>query len=299
MSKFSPLLAVQAEWEHVDFGNGTTRLVASRKLDGIRAIVIDGTVFSRKLKPIPNKHVQLRFGRPEFEGFDGELICGPANASNVYHATYSAVMSIDGDPPVVFHVFDHISHPDDEYHLRLKRLSQRPLPDHVQQVAQVGVRSKAELDSLEAMFLDEGYEGLMLRLLSGPGSAYKFGRATARSNTLLKVKQFQDAEAEVIGFEEEMFNGNEATTDALGHTKRSSHAENKTGKGRLGALVCKTAEGIEFKIGTGFDAATRQSIWDTHHKVLGKMVKYKSFAIGVKEAPRFPVFLGFRDPIDM
>jgi DNA ligase-1 len=31
----------------------------------------------------------------------------------------------------------------------------------------------------------------------------------------------------------------------------------------------------------------------------GKIAKYKHFEVGVKEAPRFPVFLGFRNPLDM
>jgi DNA ligase-1 len=31
---------------------------------------------------------------------------------------------------------------------------------------------------------------------------------------------------------------------------------------------------------------------------IGKLVKYKYFAIGVKDAPRHPVFLGFRSKLD-
>jgi hypothetical protein len=32
---------------------------------------------------------------------------------------------------------------------------------------------------------------------------------------------------------------------------------------------------------------------------MGKVVKYKSQPTGVKDKPRFPVFLGFRDVVDM
>ena len=46
-------------------------VVASPKLDGVRAIIIDGVVMSRNLKPIPNVFVQKIFGHREFNGFDG------------------------------------------------------------------------------------------------------------------------------------------------------------------------------------------------------------------------------------
>ena len=110
---------------------------------------------------------------------------------------------------------------------------------------------------------------------------------------LLKLKRFEDAEAVVIGFEERMHNGNEATVSELGRTKRSSHKANKSGRGDLGALVCRTPEGIEFNIGTGFTDSDRQRIWDSRDQFLGRNAKYKFFPVGVKEAPRHPVFLGW------
>jgi DNA ligase-1 len=120
-----------------------------------------------------------------------------------------------------------------------------------------------------------------------------------KEGILGKLKCFTDAEYEVVGFQERMHNGNEATVNALGHTERSSHKENKIGRGDLGALVCRTADGLEFNVGTGFDDQLRRWIWDNRENLHGKLVKVKSFLIGVKDAPRFPVFLGFRDPIDM
>jgi DNA ligase-1 len=45
-------------------------LLASAKIDGVRALVKDGKVLSRSLKPIPNRHVQEMFG--SLEGADGE-----------------------------------------------------------------------------------------------------------------------------------------------------------------------------------------------------------------------------------
>jgi len=96
-----------------------------------------------------------------------------------------------------------------------------------------------------------------------------------------------------------MHNGNEATTNALGHTERSSHRENKIGRGDLGALVLRTQDGLEFTCGTGFDDNLRKGVWDNPEVYLGKLAKIKHFAIGTKDLPRFPVFLGFRDASDI
>jgi DNA ligase-1 len=137
-------------------------------------------------------------------------------------------------------------------------------------------------------------------MLRDPNGRYKFGRSTAKEGILLKVKRFSDAEAVIVGFEERMHNGNPATTDALGHTERSSHKENLTGRGDLGALVvkCELFES-EFNIGTGFDDATRKEIWDNRETYLGKVVKFKYQTAGMKDVPRFPVYVGLRHENDL
>ena len=55
--------------------------------------------------------------------------------------------------------------------------------------------------------------------------------------------------------------------------------------------------GVEFEIGTGFTAAEREALWLA--PPIGKIVKYKFFPVGVKDRPRHPVFLGFREAEDM
>lgn len=291
---FAPLLAKPVEFKHLDYSN----LWLSAKLDGIRCIIINGVAMSRKLIPIPNKHVQQIIGnRPELEGYDGELICGPANAPDVYTRTYSATMAVEGVSDVGFHVFDHITNPLDEYHQRYNQVRGHRW---VTKMEQHPVQSEQDVLELERYYLEMGYEGVMLRAFRGPNSFYKYGRSTPKECTLLKLKRFTDAEATIIGFQEQMRNDNEAVKDELGHTKRSSHAENKVGKGTLGALVCCDIESrAEFNIGTGFDDETKQDLWDRQAELMGHIVKYKSFKLGVKDAPRFPVYLGLRSPIDM
>ena len=67
--KVKPLLACEVPLDEISFP-----VYASTKLDGVRALVIDGVVYSRSLKPIRNKHVQKLFGKKEYEGLDGELV---------------------------------------------------------------------------------------------------------------------------------------------------------------------------------------------------------------------------------
>lgn len=269
-------------------------LMASPKLDGIRALVLPGLgLVSRSLKPIRNKYAQAQFNKPEFVGLDGELILGEHDAT-VFRRTDSAVMSSAGEHPTLrFCVFDCFQL-SCGFTQRLEYLAEesRKWPQSVSLVRQAFISSHEELVAFENDQLDEGFEGVMLRSLDGP---YKQGRSTLREGYLMKLKRFADAEAVVLRYEERMHNGNAATTNALGNTERSSHKENMVGRGDLGALVVKGINGPyagqEFSIGTGFDDAERRSIWRGDY--VGKTCKYKYFPQGSKDSPRFPVFLGW------
>lgn len=289
---FKPMLASPVEFDKLDYSD----LLVSPKYDGVRAVVIDGVVMSRSLKPIPNKHVQRLFSN--LEHYDGELIAGSPTSPSCYRDTASAVMSVDGEPEVTFYVFDHVQNPDKDFILRLDMLQIAPSTPNVVKVPQIPVSSESELREIQARHLEEGYEGLMLRKARGLNSKYKFGRATAKSNTLLKLKEFSDSEARVVGYAELMKNGNEATINELGHAERSSHKENMIPMGVLGALHCVTEDGVEFSIGSGFDAETRRTLWVERETLVGRLVKFKHFEVGSKTAPRFPTFLGFRSPED-
>lgn len=274
-------------------------LLASPKLDGIRAVVFGGVVYSRNLKPIPNKFVQKVLGRPELEGFDGELLVGSATDEAAFRATTSGIMSSDGEPDVVFHVFDIVGHPGG-FAERLKALEKRleALPKcmnfHVEMVPHERVADAAALRAREEDWLLAGYEGAMVRSVDGP---YKFGRSSAKEGYLLKIKRFCDAEALILGVEELLHNENEKTRDALGRAKRSTHKEGKRGGGTLGNLLV-VMDGVHFSIGSGFTAAERDRLWAIKDKLTGELVKFRYFPTGSKEAPRFPVYLGIRHKDD-
>lgn len=277
---------------------------ASPKLDGIRAVVKDGVVLSRKMIAIPNEFVQRMLGHNVLNGLDGELTVGDANAPDVMQKTMSGVMTIEGMPMFTYWIFDFWTTPELPYGNRyqiMKRASDDgvfPPESRVRLLPQVLIHNDAELRVYERDMLDQGFEGVMIR---DPKGEYKFGRSTARQGWLLKVKRFVDGEAIVIGFDEKLHNGNTATVGNDGHTKRSTNAEGMVPMDTLGALRvrdCKT--GVEFGVGTGFDDAERQHIWQQRQAYLNKIIVYKHFEqVGVKDAPRFPVFKGFRDARDM
>src|SRR6185437_11420902 len=85
----------------------TFPLIASPKLDGVRAIISADGVLSRTLKPIPNRRVQeLLRGLPV--GLDGELLAGDPTAPDVYRKTVSMVMSEDAEiTGLTYQVFDY------------------------------------------------------------------------------------------------------------------------------------------------------------------------------------------------
>lgn len=263
-------------------------LYASPKLDGVRALVLeDGTLVSRSLKPIPNPHVNKLFGRREYAGLDGELILGSPYASNVYRETVGAVSRHAGEPEVTFYVFDNW--------LRIgghngpvvsENRNVYVLPQHL-------INSEEHLLKYEQDMLDVGYEGLMLR---SPDAKYKFGRSTMKEQGLMKLKRFADGEFLLIGVEEELSNENVAKRNALGRTERSTAKAGMVATGRAGALHCKDLDtDVEFHCGTGLCDVDRVWFWQHRKRIVGKYVgKYKSFKVGVKDLPRFPVFLGER-----
>lgn len=120
--------------------------------------------------------------------------------------------------------------------------------------------SRAALTTELARIEGLGGEGLMLRQ---PGSKYISGR----SDTLLKVKTFFDAEAKVMG-----------------------HAPG-TGrhKGRLGALKVVLPDGTAFKVGTGFSDAEREAPPE-----VGDIITFRYQELTSAGVPRFPTYVGIR-----
>jgi DNA ligase-1 len=271
-------------------------VLVSPKLDGIRCLIVAGVPVSRNMKKIPNKHIYNELKKLKLTGLDGELIVGPPTAEDCYRVTNSGVMSAEGEPDWTYYVFDDFSAL--RFEDRLKAAAKRVKAakhSRVKMVPHFACSSAERIDELEAAFLAEGYEGIMGRDING---LYKQGRSGKTDMALWKLKRFVDSEAEILGFQEQMHNANPAKKDALGRTERSGHKANMVPKNTLGALhVRDVHSGVTFDIGTGFDDEERRDFWENKGLYMGAVVKYKSMPIGVKDKPRFPVFLGFRSDL--
>ena len=287
MTMIKPMLGIAVD---------TTKLVfpiyASPKLDGIRVIIKDNQVLSRNGKLIPNVFIQSLL--KSYHGLDGELIVGHPTHPNVFQLTTSGVMSIEGTPNVRLYVFDcwYAEGGIDARYNEVLKITQNSSIVDIEVVPQIVINSLEELYKFEEDCLAKGYEGVMLRY---PNAPYKNGRSTVKEGALLKLKRFSDSEAHILGMEPLLRNHNEPTKNALGHTERSSHIYNKVADDLLGALNVKDIHtGVEFSIGSGFTEEQRREIWNKQVELIGSIVKYKYFEVGVKDKPRFPVFCGLR-----
>lgn len=298
MSDFKPMLAKDG-----DPSTLTYPVVVQPKLDGIRAAIVDGKLVSRTLKPIPNAEIRAALEHPEYEGLDGELIVGAPEADDCYRRTSSFVMSSSktGEPEWCFCVFDKWDARGGfwERYGEAEKVVHRPASSaRLFMVPSQNALDSETLEAYEAERIAEGHEGIIVRI---PDAPYKFGRS-GKKGPLLKVKRFVDFEARVVGVYEQMHNANEAKRNELGRTQRSTAKDGLVPAGVLGGLVLVglngPAEGIEFRCGTGFDAAMRADYWTNKDALAGLIAKVKSFPIGVKDKPRHPVFLGWRHPDD-
>jgi DNA ligase-1 len=310
---FKPMLAVNTDKVK------TQPLVryTSEKLDGIRMVVFDGVGYSRSLKPLPNKQLQAycKYYADLLEGFDGEIIAGDLYAVDVLQQSNSFCMSED---KVIndwkFYVFDrydsnlpwvvrYLSIVTDEldehtvkhqhYYLRdFNQVIPRPYQEYQALLPWV------DLDWFEQQVLTKGGEGVMIR---DALAQYKCGRSGTKTPELQKVKRFQDAEFRVIGYNQFETNQNEAQTNELGRTFRSTSKAGKQLVDQLGSLVCVTAEGVDFNVGSGFTEQQRKDLWKENQEdtLIGRLAVVQYFGLSKDGVPLLPVFKAFRDCRDL
>lgn len=302
-----PMLASPLEnskGEQMSFSDLKYPLMASIKLDGIRCLRVDGKTLSRSFKPIPNKYIQKRMNELNVNNLDGELVTYNEDGSvRTFNEIQGDIMSEDGEPNFKFEIFDYMVMEDLHFQGRYQYLevlfASGSLPDFCKLVKHELILDENQLTSFEDQAVADGHEGIMTRSLEG---RYKFGRATFKSQDLIKIKRFIDSEAIIIGFEEKLRNENEAETDELGHTKRSSAKAGLVAANTLGNfLVRDLVSNVEFKIGTGIglNDTLRKKIWDNKDLYLNKVITYSYQAVGLKDKPRIPSFKGFRHNEDM
>jgi DNA ligase-1 len=306
-----PMLASDADLSKLKYP-----VIIQPKIDGARALNLDGNLTGRSLKPHRNKHVAQVFSKPQFLGLDGEMMVGRPTDSDLCRNTTSALSSIKGEPSVTWAVFDYLI-PGViglRYEDRLKALHdflQSPAGHAIGRFVYL-VESKLvfglqELLDQESQWLDEGYEGLIVR---DPNGLHKQGRSTVKEGGLLRVKRFIEVNATVLELIEGQTNGNEAKLNELGLTERSSHQANMAPNGMLGKMICRLDEdvldpgnpstvlfpkGMIITVSPGnMPHSERLRYWLHPGELVLQQVKVKMFPKGVKDKPRFPTFVALR-----
>jgi DNA ligase-1 len=292
---FKPQLAI----EHTKAKTQPANRYMSEKLDGIRCLMFGGVAYSRSLKRIPNLSIQnyaKKFAEV-LEGMDGELIVGDKNAPDVFNKSTSGVMRIEGEPDFTFWVFDQF-HPKDNWLQRYARLEHSAfLPQRVVVLKHYLVIDESDINKFEAAMLDQGAEGVMLR---DSDAKYKCGRSGTKTPELQKVKRFVDDEFQIIGWEPKYTNTNEAKTNELGRTARSTAKEGMVALETMGALILRTSKGDVFSCGSGMTDAIRVDLWERRESLMGQLAKVKYFDVGTGySVPRFPILLGIRHSDDL
>lgn len=285
-------------------------VIAQPKIDGVRALNMHGALSRRSLRPFNNMHTTRFYSHPSLAGLDGEMCAADERDPALCRLTTSALNSKDGAPFTLWWLFDYITVDtwilpySERYamlHARILYL-QDTLPaasaaSRLRLIPSVLVKGPMELADYEAKWLDEGYEGVILRK---PDGAYKQGRSTPREGGLLRIKRFIEEDAVVKRIIEGQTNNNAATINALGNTERSTHAENMVPNGMVGAMECtdvKTGEDITVAAGC-MTHDERKRYFENPDDLLLKTIKYKRFPKGVKDKPRFPTFQSLRMEAD-
>ena len=245
------------------------------KFDGIRCIAIvnngKATLWSRTRKPITSLPHIIEALEASFTDIilDGELY------NHDFRNDFEKIVSLvrqeeagEGHENVQYHIYDMVSDKifadrNDELtaalataDLKYLRPALTGMVDGEENVSEffVGVRN-------------QGFEGAMLR--NGDG-LYEQNK---RSYGLQKVKEFEDAEFDIIGIEE--------------------------GRGRLqghvGAFVCRTGDGKEFLAKMSGSLDGLKAYFDSPALWTGKKLTVQFQGLtGAEKVPRFPVGLRIR-----
>jgi DNA ligase-1 len=173
---------------------------------------------------------------------------------------------------VDYHVYD-LPSSDKRFEIRLEDLEDLMTElfniggsDSICYVQTEEVDSQEKLDKFYNEWMEEGYEGQMIRTY---GSFYE----NKRSKSLLKRKEFEDAEYEILAVNE------------------------GTGKlaGRVGNMLFKSETGHEFHSTVNGTQEYLDELWSQRDELVGKQATVKYFNLTPDGVPRFPKVIAIRD----
>ena len=177
------------------------------KLDGVRCLFTKDGAYSRTGKQFKNiAHIELAL-IPFFQQQPDVVLDGELYNHELKHDFEKIISLVRKQKPtaddrleakklVQFHVYDYFDGVMyDSYKTRMQQLVTSDIYDaQIKYVPARLVDSYNYARDIHATFLSEGYEGSIIRL----DGLYKHGR----SYDLMKFKDFSDAEATIIGYEE-------------------------------------------------------------------------------------------------
>lgn len=314
MTYKKPALATDAILELVQFP-----CWVQPKIDGVRALNRTGRLTGRSLDEFKGYLISDFFSRPGFLHLDGEMILGnkPNCTDRLCSATTGAMGRFDGITEMAdihWWVFDLLDYPMDPYSQRYARLEGRVdwlAHPRVHLVPYKVCNSLPELLAAIAAYAEAGYEGTIIR---NPNAPMKEGRATKKGQEIWRVKPWADAEILVTGITEGNKNANEAKTNSLGRTERSSSMAGLIPNGQVGSIQGTLladfidpisgkllfAKGLEITVSSGeMSVAEAEHYFQNPSEIVGHIVKFKHMTHGVKDQPRFPTYISHRLPQDI
>jgi DNA ligase-1 len=234
----------------------------SEKLDGVRAYWDGARLISRGGHPI---HAPDWFtaGFPKVP-LDGELWMGRGTFERLSGTVRREEPDSDAWRAVRYMVFDMpgVDQPFGHRLQMMQKVLAASASPYIALIRQFRVADHAALMARLDAVVRAGGEGLMLHR---DAALYRAGR----SDDLLKVKPYLDAEARVIAH-------------LPGQGKYA---------GMLGSLLIEDANGRRFRLGTGFTDEERR-----HPPAVGSVVTFKYHGYTDNGVPRFASFLRVREP---
>jgi DNA ligase-1 len=246
------------------------------KLDGCRAIATKDGLYSRNGKQyVCSPHISEAL-RSFFEEFPEAILDGELYNHDLKH-DFNRLMSLikktkpnkqdleESAQNVQYWVYDLVD-TKRSYSIR-HRFIQEYLPKHpaIRLVPTNTVTDSKELDELYGTYLNEGFEGQMVRV----NKNYE----NKRSKYLLKRKEFQDEEYKIL----DIIPGE----------------GNKTGM--AGAMVFENELGHRFNSNIKGSREFLTEIWNDRENLIGKLATVQYFNLTPdKQLPRFPYVIKIR-----
>jgi len=260
--------------------NITYPAVVQRKFDGVRCLAVlnsDKTVtlMSRKGKEFPHlEHIKkdvLANNKNQFLVLDGELYSDTLTFQELVGLVKRVTLKPGNDKQmfeVSLRVYDCVNtKKTDNFQDRyLDIMGITHGAQYLSLVENIGVYNETQVHEAQRKFVEEGYEGAMVRNLIG---TYAIGK---RSPDLQKVKTFLDGEYEIVGFSEAT--GNDAGTVIW---------------------ECKTPEGLTFRARPRGTREARKELYQNGNDYIGKQLTVRYQELTDDGVPRFPVGITIRD----